>query len=258
MNASLRRDALRLVHYWWPLVVGWSATLVVHRATLRAPDQAGVAFLLLGICAAYSLDRVLDRGPEPARPWVRRTLIVTAALSMLAGALVLTRMPLQTAAIVPLLSIAALAYRNLKRLPLAKNVFVPLVWTWATIALPFPDGSWFGWRWIAEPIAPPLFLLLTAGVLLCDLKDEPHDRRAGVASLAVVVGGQRAAWIGVGLGLVAGVAAYLEHRSGLAVSAFGLSVTALWPRLLATDVVGPLVVDVILSVPGFLIASHLV
>ena len=176
----------------------------------------------------------------------------------LAGALVLTRMPLQTAAIVPLLSIAALAYRNLKRLPLAKNVFVPLVWTWATIALPFPDGSWFGWRWIAEPIAPPLFLLLTAGVLLCDLKDEPHDRRAGVASLAVVVGGQRAAWIGVGLGLVAGVAAYLEHRSGLAVSAFGLSVTALWPRLLATDVVGPLVVDVILSVPGFLIASHLV
>ncbi len=258
MNASLRRDTLRLVHYWWPLVVGWSVTLVVHRATRRTPDPDGLAFLLLGICAAYSLDRVLDHGPEPARPWVRRTLIVTAALSTMAGLLVLTRMPLPTAAIVPALSLVSVLYRRLKRLPLAKNVFVPLVWTWATMALPFPDGSWFGWRWVVEPVAAPLFLLLTAGVLLCDLKDEPHDRQAGVSSLAVVVGGRRAAWVGVALGLAAGLAASVEHRSGLAVSAFGLSLTALWPRLLATDVIGPLVVDVILSLPGFLIASHLV
>lgn len=257
-TAAVRRDTLRLVHYWWPLVVGWSVTLVVHRATQRTPDPAGLAFLLAGIGAAYSLDRILDAGPQPPRPWVTRTLTVTAAAFIAAGCLIVRRLPLETAAIVPLLSAVALLYRSLKRVPLAKNLFVPLVWTWATIALPFPDGSWFGWRWIAEPIAGPLFLLLAAGVLLCDLKDEPHDRRDGVSSLAVVVGGRRAAWVGVGLGLAAGLAAYVENRSGLAVSAFSLSLTALWPRLLATDVVGPLVVDVILSMPGFLIAWHLV
>ena len=258
MNASFGRDALRLMHSWSPLVVGWSAVLVVHRATLRTPDPVGLGFLLLGICAAYSLDRVVDAGPNPGRAWVRGTLIVTGLLAAFAGMFLLLRMPVETAAIVPVLSIIALAYRSLKRVPLAKNVFVPLVWTWATIALPFPDGSWFGWRWMVEPIAGPLFLLLAAGVLLCDLKDERADRLDGVPSLAVVCGARRAAWVGMALAAIAGMAAYVEHRSGLAVSAIGLGLSAPRPGLLATDVIGPLVVDVLLSLPGFLIVSRLV
>src|SRR4051812_45126592 len=29
------RSALRLLHYWWPLALGWSLTVVVQRATGR-------------------------------------------------------------------------------------------------------------------------------------------------------------------------------------------------------------------------------
>lgn len=258
MFASFGRDTLRLLHSWSPLLVGWSATLVVHRATLRPADPAGLALLLMGICAAYSLDRVVDAGPNPGRAWVRRTLVISGVLAAAAGAVLLVRVPLATAVIVPVLSAIALGYRALKRVPLAKNVFVPLVWTWATIALPFPDGSWFGWRWIAEPVAAPLFLLLATGVLLCDLKDEPLDRCTGVASIAVLCGGRTTARLGVALALTAGLAAFAEHRAALALSAFGLGLTALRPRLLATDIVGPLLVDGLLSVPGLLIAWRIV
>lgn len=257
-NATFARDALRLLYSWSPLLVGWSATLVVQRATRRPVDPAGLAFLLMGICAAYSLDRVVDGGPDPGRAWVRRTLIATGMVAAFAGALLLVRLPMETAVIVPVLSGIAVGYRSLKRLPLAKNVFVPLVWTWGAIALPFPDGSWFGWRWVAEPVAAPLFLLLATGVLLCDLKDEPIDRSTGVSSVAVVYGGRTTAWIGVALALTTVIAAFAEHRAGLALSAAGLALMALRPRLLATDVIGPLVVDGLLSVPGLLIVWRIV
>lgn len=226
------RDALRLLHYWWPLVVGWSATQVVARATARAADPWGVGVLLCGICAAYSLDRILDR-PAALAPWMHCALTAAAASSTLAGAGLLLYLPLETAALVPVLSVVALGYRAVKRVPLAKNLLVPLAWTWATMALPFHDGSWFGWHWILEPVAAPLFLLCAAGCLLCDLKDEPEDRDAGASSLAVSFGGRAAASIGLGL-------------------------TALRPQLLSTDIVGPLLVDVILSMPGFLIAWQIV
>lgn len=252
------RSAFRLLHYWWPLVVGWSVTLVVHRATLRPPDPVGLAVLLCGIGAAYSLDRVIDAPRAAVESWVRWTLTGAALACAVAGALLLWRLPVETAAVVPVMSAIALLYGRLKRLPLAKNIVVPVVWTWTAIALPFPDGSWFGWRWIAEPVAAPLLLLFAAGVLMCDLKDEPADRRSGVVSVAVLWGGRRAAWLGVGLAFGAAVAAHAEQRPGLALSAFGLGVTALLPEVLATELMGPLIVDVILSMPGFLIAWRLV
>jgi len=251
------RSVLALLHYWWPLVVGWSSTLVIHRATLRTPDPAGVAMLLCGIGAAYSLDRVLD-APRTLQPWARRLLAAVTAVCAIAGARILWELPLTTAVIVPVMSLVAIAYRPLKRLPLAKNVFVPLVWTWGAIALPFPDGSWFGWRWIDEPVAAPLFLLFAAGVLLCDVRDEPSDRPCGVASIAVLCGGRATARVGIVLAVGAACVAQAEQRLGLALSAIGLSLTALRPQLLATDLVGPLLVDVFLSMPGRLIAWHLV
>ncbi len=257
MAALLRHDLFRLVHYWWPLVVGWSVTEVVARATARPADPSGVAVLLCGIGAAYSLDRRLDR-PAALTPWVRQSLSVAALGSATVGAGLLLWLPLETAALVPVLGVVALGYRALKRVPLAKNLCVPLVWTWATMALPFHDGSWFGWRWVLQPVAAPLFLLCAAGCLLCDLKDEPDDRHAGDSSLAVTFGGRGAAAIGVCLALAGGLLAFVEQRSGLTVSAVGLGLTALRPQLLATDIVGPLLVDVILSMPGFLIAWQIV
>lgn len=252
------RTALRLVHYWWPLVVGWSLTLVVQRATLRAWHPGGVAVLLLGIVAAYSLDRIVDPPAGGLGRSLRQLLATTALGAAAIAAFVLPTLPPPTAALVPLIGAGVILYPAIKRFPVTKTFFVPLVWTWCAIALPFSDGSWFGWRWVQQPIALPLLLVLTANVLLCDLKDEPHDRRHGVATLPVVLGPRAATWIAVALAVAGGVVAQVEQRHGLACGALGLGVSTLWPRLLATDVVGPLLVDAALTLPGLLIAARIV
>lgn len=255
---STARTALRLAHYWWPLVVGWSVLLVVHRAVLRPWHAGGTAVLLLGIVAAYSVDRLVDPPATGLTTGLRRVLAWTALAAGALGGLALTTVPLPTAALVPLVAAAVLLYPTLKRAPLTKTLFVPLVWTWCTIALPFADGSWLGWRWMLEPIALPLLLLFTSNALLCDLKDERADRHHGVATLPVVLGPRAATAIAVVLAVAGGLVAHLEQRHGLACGALGLGVAALTPRLLATDVVGPLAVDVALTLPGVLIAAHLV
>lgn len=251
------RSALLLVHIWWPLVLGWSLTLVVHRATGRPWHPAGGAMLLLGILAAYSLDRVVDAPPSLTPP-MRRTLVAAVAATALAGLALLPWLPLRTALLVPVLGALAVGYPAVKRFPFSKALLVPLIWTWSAIALPFDDGSWLGWHWILEPIAGPLFLLIAAGCLLCDLKDTARDRAAGVPTVPVAVGPAAAGWIAMGLALAAAAVAYAEGRPGVAWGAIALSGATRVPALLATDIVGPLVVDVILTMPGLLIAARLV
>lgn len=213
--------------------------------------------LVLGICAAYSLDRVLD-APRFASPWITRVLAATSIAAVVACGMLLPTLPLQTAVLVPVVGLLAATYPFLKRLPLWKTVLVPLVWTWCAIALPFNDGSWFGWHWMHEPVAVPLFLVMAAGCLFCDLKDERRDRAAGIASLPAVLGSTAATWIAVGVALTGGAVALAEGRLGLSCSALVLSSVALRPALLATDIVGPLVVDVILTLPGVLIAARVI
>jgi len=87
------RSALRLLHYWWPLALGWSLTVVVQRATGREADMYGIVTLLSGIFAAYSLDRVLDPSAAPVRSWMMRMLalagiILTSGFSYLESRLV--------------------------------------------------------------------------------------------------------------------------------------------------------------------------
>ncbi len=251
------RSALLLLHIWWPLLTGASLVLVVHRATGRPWDPAGAGLLLAGIVAAYSLDRVVD-APPALTPRVRRVLVAAAAGAALTGALLLVWLPLPTGALVPVLAGAAVGYSAVKRLPWGKAIAVPLIWTWSAIALPFGDGSWFGWHWIFEPVAAPLFLLFAAGCLLCDLKDEARDRATGVASVPATLGPTATIAIALALVLTAGGMAWTEGRVGLTCSAVALGGAALRPGLLATDIVGPLVVDMILTLPGVLIASHLI
>lgn len=269
---------LRLLHYWWPLALGWSLTSVVQRATGDALDPRGVQALLAGIVAAYSLDRVIDPAGRVAdssgaagqalfgRLSLRRSSdsllpVLLSAMGVLAALVCLWEawhLPVQTAALMPLLGVAALAYPRLKRLPLTKTLALPLVWTWASIALPLADGSWFGWRALREPIAAPLFLLIAAGCLLCDLKDEIADRASGVRSLPALLGRDATIVIAAGLTVAAGVVAVVEHRTGIAISAAVLGVSTAWPTLLATESAGPLLVDMILTLPGLLIAARLV
>ncbi len=231
--------------------------VVVRRATGRPWETAGLALLLLGIVAAYSLDRVFDRPAHQPR-WMTRLLLATAAAATFAGGFVLPHLPPQSAMLVPLAGSLALLYPLVKRVPLGKTLVVPLVWTWCGIVLPTGDGSWLGWRWFLEPVAAPLFLLMTAGCLLCDLKDARRDKEAGVPSVPALVGTVTAARVAVVIALVAAALAVAEGRPGLAVSALLLSGLALYPALLATDEVGPLLVDAVLTLPGVLIVTRLV
>jgi hypothetical protein len=251
------RSALRLLHYWWPLALGWSLTVVVQRATGHAADPHGLVVLVSGIFAAYSLDRVLDP-PVGGRPWMTVVLGAASLVASLTCLGVASRLPLQTAALVPALGAAAVFYTKLKQFPLTKTLALPLVWTWASIALPFNDGSWLGWRAVLQPVTIPLLLLMASGCLLCDLKDEQGDRQHGVRSLPAMYGSAATLRVAVALALAAGGLALVEHRVAVAVGAAVLGLVTFSPGLLATDAAGPLLVDVILTLPGILISTRVV
>ena len=93
---------------------------------------------------------------------------------------------------------------------------------------------------------------------MCDLKDEAGDRRAGVRSLPAMFGGPATVRVAVTLAVAAAAVALIEHRTGLAVSAAVLGAVAFSPTLLATEAAGPLLVDVILTLPGILISARVV
>ena len=231
--------------------------MVVRRATGREWDPVGLAVLLLGIVAAYSLDRIADASPGQPR-WMRPLLLGVTAIATVLGGLLLPVLPIASATVVVVAALAAALYPRVKRLPLGKTLIVPLVWTWCGIVLPTGDASWLGWRGLLEPVALPIFLLFVAGCLLCDLKDAALDRAAGVPSVPALVGVSRATAVALAVAVLAGVIAAIEGRPGLALSAVALCAVGLRPAMLALPDVGPLVVDVILTLPGLLIAARLV
>jgi 4-hydroxybenzoate polyprenyltransferase len=249
-------SALRLLHYWWPFALGWSLTVVVERATGETPHAIGRVALLSGILAAYSLDRVVDPAAARMRPWMLWLLASGGIVSAVTCATAAWRLPIQTAVLVPALGVVSLLYPRLKRAPITKTAVLPLIWTWACIALPFNDASWFGWRAMLQPVAMPILLLIGAGCLLCDLKDEDGDRRSGVRSLPAMFGGTATVRAAAIVALTAAAVAMLEHRPGLVVSAAVLGMTTWTPKLLASEAAGPLLVDVILTLPGLLIATR--
>ena len=249
--------SLLLIHIWWPLVMGLSLATVVGRATGRPWQAAGTAMLALGIVVTYSLDRLRD-APRAMTPQLWRALAAVTAAAALATALLLPFLPRETAVLVPLFGVVAALYPVLKRFTLGKTVVVPAIWTWGAIALPFNDGAWFGWHWLFEPIALPLFLLLAAGCLLCDLKDEAADRHAGVHSLPASIGSPAAARVASALALAAATVAWAEGRPAVTCGGLALGVVAWWPALLATEIIGPLLVDVVLTIPGLLILTRVV
>ncbi len=249
--------AARLLHYAWPVALGWALATVAGRATGRPVQPAGRNLLLLAIGAAYSFDRLAD--PPESAPPVLRALLWVAFAGCAAGTLgSLARLPLPTLVLLPVLSVAVLGYRWAKALPLVKALLVPLVWTWAGLALPLADGSWLGWRSLAHPVALPLFLLLAAGCLLCDVNDVARDRDRGVRSLPVQVGVPRTLGIAAGLAGAGMVAALGQGRLGLGVDGLLLAGLAACRPLLMLESWGPLAVDVVLTVPGLLIAARLV
>ena len=166
--SSTMRNVLLLVHYWLPLALGWSLAMVMHRATGVDFSPSGLCLLLSGIGAAYSFDRLFDAARHPR--WLQWTLRSAAAGCSGMVLLAAAQTPPRVLAVVGLLSATSLIYPKLKRVPLVKTLAVALSWTWASAALPLA-GAHLAWNWWSVDVSLPLVLLIAAGCILCDLKE---------------------------------------------------------------------------------------
>lgn len=252
------KPTLLLVHYWFPIALGWSITLVIHRATGLPISPSGIFLYLLGILAAYSLDRWLDPSEEIRPSWLTATLFVGFLVAATLGALIVIRLSIKTISVIVLFSIITIFYRQAKKIPFLKAGLVAIIWTWAGVALPFQNQNWFAWQFWTMQTSLPLVILIVAGVILCDLKDLKLDSKEDVRSLPVMFGLRNTIWVTSTLLLVAAAISYEQGRMGLVISSAALIGLAQFPFLLSQDAIGPLLVDAALALPGFLIFLHLV
>lgn len=245
---------LRLLHCFWPAVLGWSLVQVLERAFDCTPNQDGLAVLVAGIVAAYSLDRTRERTPIRADArWRRSLLTVGGAAALVCGSFAL-RSPSGVLVTATTLAGVVLSYPRLKRHLPTKLLLLPSVWLLAVVLLPFASSRGIPWRHLLHPVVPVLFLQVAAGCFLCDLKDERADAEADVPSLPVLVGRRWTTLVVATLTFAATVWALLLGEHELAIGGALLLAAATRPDFVARDVQGPLLVDVLLSVPGMLVA----
>lgn len=257
MKVTLK-SLLLLVHYWFPVVLGWSIAIVVHRANGWPILPSGIALYLLGICAAYSFDRLLDNDVSSRPRWLTIALLLGFSLSSVLGFFLAIHTSLQTFSALLIFSIITLIYSRVKKFPFLKFLLVSIVWIWSGVALPFGNQHWFAWQFWTMRISVPLVMLFVGGCILCDFKDVKSDRVTGVQSLPVMYGLQNTIWVTSILLVATAVVSFYEHRLGLVASSAILVVLAQFPNILSLDAIGPLIVDAALAIPGFLIVLHLI
>lgn len=252
------KSGFLLAHYLFPVALGLSISLVMQRATGQPFSAAGMVLFTAGIGCAYSLDRLLDKPANGYPRWVFLTLVATFAIAALAGLVAAGCLPIKTLSAAFIFAAASLFYRRLKQYPTAKTLLVAVIWTWGGAALPIINNHWAAWDWWSINVSYPLVFLLSAGCILCDLKDTEADRNMGIKSLPVVLGASRATAIAIALALAGALIAWSEGRMGLFYSGSLLVTAALFRPVLSRPAAGPLLVDAILSLPGFLILTHMV
>jgi 4-hydroxybenzoate polyprenyltransferase len=252
-NSYARNHILLLVHYWLPMGLGWSVAIVMKNAGEGSFSPVGLILLMAGIGAAYSFDRMIDEPVQKSAPkWFRgillaTLLICTGTICILAIAGMIGTNSLRVLAV---LTGASLIYSRLKCLPLAKTAVVTLAWIWACATLPFPESAHHR---VLLDVTLPLTLMIAAGCILCDLKDVKEDLQEHIPSLPALFGVRSTCLTAAGLALLAAISAFLHHRFGVAVGAVLLAGAAQFPRLLAMNPTGPILVDSILIIPGVLI-----
>lgn len=250
------KSLLLLIHYWAPIGLGWSIVLVIHAATRMPIIDSGFHLYLFSICAAYSFDRIIDTDYSNQPSWLRTTLLLGFGLSTIAGFVLSIHLSAQTFSALLLFSTMVLLYSWIKKLPFIKGLLVAVIWVWAGVALPFNNNHWFAWQFWTMKISLPMVILIACGVILCDFKDIQADAQNGVKSLPVMLGLSRSIWlISVLLIIVAGIS-LAQHRFGLFTSSLLLLILSQFPRMLSIKALGPLIVDVTLTLPGILIMLH--
>jgi 1,4-dihydroxy-2-naphthoate octaprenyltransferase len=241
------KSILLLIHYWFPVALGWSIALVIHRATGLPILPSGNYLYLLTIWAAYSLDRLLDR-PKVVRPlWLNVSLWVGFVVAAILGAVLAFQLSFKTISVIVLFSITTILYTKVKKIPFLKTILVAIVWVWAGIALPFQNQHWFAWQFWTMQASLPLVMLIAAGVILCDFKDLKSDGEDGVRTFPVVLG-LRNTILGTSILLfIAALISYEQGRIGLMISSIALIGLAQFPAILSLD-----------TIPGVMIFLHLV
>lgn len=249
---------LLLIHYWFPVGLGWSVVLVIHQATGLPILTSGFRLYLLGIFAAYSFDRIVDDADSSQPLWVKTALVHGFLFSVIVGFFLAVQLPIQTFVALLLFSIITLLYFWAKRLPFIKGVLVAIIWGWAGVALPFTNTHWFAWQFWTMQISLPVVLLITCNVILCDFKDIQTDHLQGVRSLPAMLGLRKSMVVISILLMVAAVISYKENLMVLVIGSALLLFLTQFPRLLSVKAIGPLIVDASLTIPGLLIALRLV
>lgn len=251
-------DTLLLIHYWLPVALGWSLVRVIQHAEGTVISRDGLVLLLAGIGAAYSFDRIVDTPQgEKMTSWLKRMLLggVVVCSGTIFCLVVAGKIETSLLAVLAFLTAVSLVYSRLKRFPLLKTAVVAFTWTWACSALPL-NGK--GWHWLFLDFTLPLMLLIAAGCILCDLKDIEEDRAKHIPSLPALFGMRSTCLIATGLALLAAILAILHHRFGITAGAVLLALAAQFPSLLAMKLIGPIVIDSILVIPGVLISTGIV
>ena len=243
MQSRSRSDVLLLVHYWFPALTAWALTMAVASDAGIAADHSGAGLAAAGTGAIYSLDRI--DGSQP------RWLTVVLAIAVVVGCGFCLALLLQADARrwLVLLGVGAsgAAHRWLKRW-VPKNVVVSLAWTamvceCAGLTSPHPL------------LLAALALQLWAACLLCDVKDADEDARLGIMTVASLIGDRGRIPAAAAALVLSTILARLADCPLTALGSAGTAGLCLLPCILARPVLGPLLVDLALALPGLAAVS---
>jgi len=244
-----------LLHCGLPPAVGWSLAKVMEKASGTPFSTLGIMLLLGGIGSAYTVDRLIDSptltlDDSPTKLEEALRAVTLGFLCFTLFATLRAEVSLQVGAL--LLGVITLAYTKLKRLPFAKTVILAGAWTWACATLPFA-GTENPPRWWTLDVILPLLLLLAGNGILCDLKDRKHDCDDDVPTLPALIGPHRTCRIVTGILLLSVALSTGQGYPGIGLSGAALALAAQFPDLMEREIIGPLIADSILILPGALI-----
>ncbi|MEI8293916.1 MAG: UbiA family prenyltransferase [bacterium] len=240
-----------LFQFLLPVSVGWSLAEVSRHESGEPFSQAGLGLLLSGIGAAYMLDTIADRRSDSQ--WVTGGLWLTFVFlaSALGWFLAGSQHDPGLLKIVCVLSTLSLLYTRIKRIPFVKTLVVAFSWTWACSTLPFSPANR---TLLAGSFTIPLLLLLSAGCILCDLKDQIEDHQRRIPTLPVILGAKPACLIAAGLATMAAACALIHHQWEIGAGAVLIAGVAQFPTRLSIKPWGAMLVDSLLAMPGICIA----
>lgn len=230
-----------LVRCWMPAITAWGMVATVAGDGQVPCRSRGVLYAVAGAATVYSADRLGD----PLMPdGTRRFLLGAIVLGLLVIAYLLPGASWRTWIVIAGAGSAGLLHRWVRHW-VPKNVVVSAAWT-AVVT----DAAG-----IAHPSITMLGVIavtMWSACLLCDFKDDAVDAHDGTITLARVVGSRGRRWAAFA-GLVVAVGmAHWGQLSWIEATAAGLVPLALVPSFTARPIIGPIVVDGTLALPGLI------